>query len=133
MRKELEQRIVDRWPAWFDVEGDTRTTLMRFGFAHDDGWFDIVWRLCEQLEPLVADAEKETGPQFQVLQVKNKFGGLRFYPKFSSVAISVIIDAAELESFLICEICGKAGIRRGTTWITTRCDEHSEAKQEKLL
>lgn len=42
------------------------------GFEHGDGWFDLVWRLCEDLEPLVARLEKETGQQFQVLQVKEK-------------------------------------------------------------
>jgi hypothetical protein len=42
------------------------------GFEHDDGWFDILRRLCEDLEPLVA------GHEFKVLQVKEKFGGYVF-------------------------------------------------------
>jgi hypothetical protein len=37
---------------------------IRFG---DDGWFDILWRLCVDLEPLVAEFEQETGSQFEVL------------------------------------------------------------------
>jgi hypothetical protein len=49
------------------------------GFEHGDGWFDILWRLCVDLEPLVAEFEQETESQFEVLQVKEKFGGLRFY------------------------------------------------------
>jgi hypothetical protein len=52
MRKELEQRLVERWPTWFNTGGDIRYTAMPWGFAHDDGWFDILWRLCEDLEPL---------------------------------------------------------------------------------
>jgi hypothetical protein len=79
MQKELEQRLVERWPAWFKTEGDIRDTAMARGFEHGDGWFDILWRLCEDLEPLVAQFEQETGSQFEVLQVKEKFGGLRFY------------------------------------------------------
>jgi len=71
MRKEL----VERWPSWFNVNGSTYQTRMVDGFAHGDGWFDIVWRLCQDLEPLVAEA----GQPFEVLQVKEKFGGLRFY------------------------------------------------------
>src|ERR1700722_4469921 len=78
MRKELQQRLVERWPAWFNTGGDIRHTAMARGFEHDDGWFDILWRLCEDLEPLVAEFEQETGSQFEVLQVKEKFGGLRF-------------------------------------------------------
>ena len=49
MRKELEQRLRERWPAWFNLEGKPRLTLMPFGFKHGDGWFDLVWTLCERL------------------------------------------------------------------------------------
>jgi hypothetical protein len=98
MREELERRLVERWPTWFNVEGDIRETSMPFGFVHGDGWFDLVWRLCERLEPLVAAEEAETGRSFQVLQVKEKFGGLRFYTNFRSDAIYALIKAAEIES-----------------------------------
>ncbi len=74
MRKELEQRLVERWTRWFNVGGDFRHTSMPRGFTHADGWFDILWRLCEDLEPLVAKFEQESGRQFEVLQVKEKFG-----------------------------------------------------------
>ena len=79
MRKELEQKLVERWPTWFNIKGDIRLTAMPWGFTHGDGWFDIVWRLCEDLEPLVTEMEHAGGRQFEVLQVKEKFGGLRFY------------------------------------------------------
>jgi hypothetical protein len=68
MRKELKQKLVERWPTWFNIKGDIRHTAMPWGFTHDDNWFDIVRRLCEDLEPLVADH------QFEVLQVKEIFG-----------------------------------------------------------
>lgn len=42
MQKELEQRLVERWPTWFKVGGDIRNTAMPRGFEHDDGWFDSV-------------------------------------------------------------------------------------------
>jgi hypothetical protein len=52
MREELEQKLVERWPTWFDTNGDVRRTAMSFGFCHGDGWFDILWRLCEDLDRL---------------------------------------------------------------------------------
>ena len=61
MRKELEQRLVERWPTWFNTKGDFRYTGMTLGFQHDDGWFGILWRLCEDLEPLVAEFERDWG------------------------------------------------------------------------
>jgi len=83
---------------------------------------DIVWRLCEDLEPLVAEA----GQPFEVLQVKQKFGGLRFYVshRHRTDAILQRIEAAELESLRTCEVCGKPGKVRDDC-IRTLYDEHA--------
>jgi hypothetical protein len=126
MRKELEQRLVERWPTWFNTEGDFRNTAMVRGFEHDDGWFDILWRLCEDLEPLVATFEQQSGLQFEVLQVKEKFGGLRFYVNCRrNDAIDQRIAIAADESFHTCELCGQPGELREGDWIKTLCDEHA--------
>jgi hypothetical protein len=125
MQKELEQRPVERWPTWFNTGGDIKDTAMPRGFEHDDGWFDIVWRLCEDLEPLVVEFEKAGGPKFEVLQVKEKFGGLRFYVNCRRhEAISQRIGIAAQESFHTCEVCGQPGRLREDRWIKTLCDEH---------
>jgi hypothetical protein len=125
MRKELEQRLVERYPTWFNTGGDVRYTAMPRGFEHDDGWFDIVWRLCKDLEPLVAQLEQEIGCQFEVMQVKEKFGGLRFYVNHKSDAIRQRIEAAIQESLHCCEVCGQPGRLREDDWIKTLCDEHA--------
>jgi hypothetical protein len=132
MRKELEQKLVGRWPRWFNLEGDVRHTLMSFGFCHGDGWFDILWRLCEDLEPLVAEVEKQTGHPFEVLEVKEKLGGLRVYVNHRSDAVCRRIEAAELESFATCEVCGRPGKRREGGWIKTLCDEHASAHEAEI-
>jgi hypothetical protein len=130
MRKALEQTLVERWPTWFNTEGDIRHTLMPWGFTHDDGWFDIVWRLCENLEPLVSEFEQAAGCQFEVLQVKEKFGGLRFYVNHRNDAIRRRILAAQEESFHTCEVCGQPGRLREDGRIKTLCDEHAASGQE---
>jgi hypothetical protein len=131
MRYELQQRLVDRWPTWFNIGGDPRHTLMHFGFQHRDGWFDLLWWLCERLEPVVAAAEKETGRPFEVLQVKEKFGGLRFYASYTNDAISTPIEVAAVESFYICEVCGRPGKCQGGRWTQTLCGEHARAHQSE--
>jgi hypothetical protein len=102
MHKALEQKLIERWPTWFDTGGDIRHTLMPRGFTHDDGWFDILWRLCEDLEPLVAQFEQASGGQFEVLQVKEKFGGLRMHVNHANDAIRQRIETAIQESFHTC-------------------------------
>ena len=125
MRKKLEQRLVERWPTWFKTEGDIRDTAMPRGFEHGDGWFDILWRLCVDLEPLVTEMERASGRKFEVLQVKEKFGGLRFYVNCRrNEAIRQRIGIAADESFHTCEVCGQPGTLREERWIKTLCDEH---------
>ena len=79
---------------------------MSFGFRHDDGWFDILWRLCEDLEPLVAEFEATDECQFEILQVKEKFGGLRIYVNNANDAIRRRIETAQLEMRAPCRFVG---------------------------
>ncbi len=129
MHKALEQKLVERWPTWFDTKGDIGCTAMPWGFCHGDGWFDILWRLCEDLEPLVAEFEAAGGPKFEVMQVKEKFGGLRFYVNCRrNDAIRQRIDAAVQVSFHTCEICGQPGKLREGGLIKTLCALHHGAQ-----
>src|ERR1700682_3654848 len=114
MSPDLERKIVARWPDWFDIQGDMRRTLMPLGFQCCDGWFELVLRLCERLEPLVSKltAILPLGERFEVLQVKQKLGGLRFYVSHRSDAIDAEIDNARLESLHTCERCGRRGTIR---------------------
>jgi hypothetical protein len=101
------------------------------GFEHGDGWFDILWRLCEDLEPLVAEFEAAGGPKFEILQVKEKFGGLRIHVNCRrNEAIRQRIDTAIQESLRTCEVCGQPRTLREDNWIKTLCDLHDAAQGE---
>jgi hypothetical protein len=128
--KELEHRPIERWPKWFNTKGDIRYTAMPRGFTHDDGWFDILWRLCGDLEPLVAELERATGCQFEILQVKEKFGGLRIHVNQANDAIRQRIEAAAQESFRTCEVCGQPGRLREAGRIKTLCNLHASESGE---
>jgi hypothetical protein len=102
---------------------------MPLGFLHADGWFAILWRLCEDLEPLVAELEQASGSPFEVLQVKEKFGGMRVYVNDANDAIRQRIETAIQESFHTCEVCGQPGTLREGGWIKTLCDEHATERE----
>ena len=80
------------------------------------------------LEPLVAKFEQESGSQFEVLQVKEKFGGLRIHVNHANDAIHQRIEAAIQESFHTCEVCGQPGELREDSWIKTVCDGHNASE-----
>lgn len=71
----------------------------------------------------------EIDPDLVVEQVKEKFGGLRFY--YDSDALNVIdklVDEAEEQCWKTCEACGAPGVLRGGGWLMTACDEHSDGR-----
>jgi len=84
------------------------------------GWYPLVKKLIEDLI--------KVGWDKQICQVKEKFGGLRFYVNSLSEKGHKLISKAEEESFEICEECGEPGeIRSREYWVKTLCDK--DAKQ----
>lgn len=57
-------------------------------------------------------------------QVKEKFGGLRFYMEGPVTAeMAQHISAAEALSLETCEVCGKPGTQAEGYWIKIKCDD----------
>jgi hypothetical protein len=119
MNKEITEEFAKRWPKWFGgLYGDPTKTCLAFGFECGNGWKDLLWSLCEDIEKL------EPSESFSVEQVKEKFGGLRFYVYGASDAIFKRIDQAEEQSLQTCENCGETeGVTSEGTWVTTLCKE----------
>lgn len=63
--------------------------------------------------------------QVVVSQVKEKFGGLRFYYDGGDDKIRGMVGMAESLSAITCEECGAPGDQRHDGWIRTLCDEHA--------
>lgn len=103
-----------------DARGENETP---FVYACDDGWASLI-RECHA-ELLSLD------PNYLVLQVKEKFGGLRYYyatthdpndPK--SELMRDVVARYERLSLSVCEECGERGeLTRGKSgWWKTTCD-----------
>lgn len=93
-------------------------------FACDTGWFPLIKDLIEDLIKLGWDKE--------VSQVKEKFGGLRFYIGSGSDEIFERVVKAERDSYEICEVTGKPGkLRKDIGWYLTLCDEEYEKRLKR--
>jgi hypothetical protein len=66
----------------------------------------------------------------EILQIKEKFGWLRFYYKGRNEELDRLISAAEEETEKLCEWCGEEGRRRANGWVKTLCDTHDTSWQE---
>jgi hypothetical protein len=83
------------------------------------GWFPLIKDLITDLIELGWDKE--------VCQVKEKFGGLRFYINAATSEAHKRISQSEIESMNICEVTGKPGkLRTDIGWYRTLCDEEYE-------
>lgn len=96
----------------------------RSGFDLSPGWKTLVHTLCQILETQIHYLPEEIRADAYCAQVKEKFGGLRFYMNSQSPEMTGAIRMAENMSFHICETCGKPGHKRMGGWILTLCDEH---------
>jgi hypothetical protein len=67
--------------------------------------------------------------QVTIQQVKEKFGGLRFYYSGGDEYISGLVSMAESVAGFTCEECGDHGEGRNGGWIRTLCDEHEARYQ----
>ena len=140
MNEVLDKQLCEKYPLLFkDRHADMRTTAMCWGFEHGDGWYAIVDSLCATIQYHVDSlryqhremSQEAFDEEHQVVaaQVKEKFGGLRFYVDGGDDWVYGAISMAESMSYKTCEVCGAPGVTRGTGWVQTTCDEHSKPAQ----
>lgn len=68
-------------------------------------------------------------PQVVAEQVKEKFGGLRFYYRGGDRYIEGLVTMAESMSYATCEECGNPGKPNKIGWIRTLCTTHRPEPQ----
>jgi hypothetical protein len=94
------------------------------------GWGKIIEEMVEDLKAIGWDGA--------VLQVKEKFGALRFYYGVSGIPenlqrVAMAIDTwHEGQSRMTCEECGKPGKTRGPGWILTLCAKHALERNKNI-
>ncbi len=96
---------------------DREPITSRYFISCDDGWLDLIEDLIKELI--------DAGWNKEITQIKEKFGGLRFYINEGSDEIFDIIRKYEEKSYIICEICGKPGkLIKNNGWYKTVCEQH---------
>lgn len=135
MKEDLEKQLFHKHAVLFK---DSNVAL-----EVGDGWYTLLDKLCEVLTfkfncalkelenckedkmldtyRAILDDEAERLPK--VLQIKEKFGALRFYVIGASAEALIQIDFAEHLSSSVCEICGAIGqIAVNSGWMQSMCE-----------
>lgn len=145
MSPELDEKLTRKYPRIFAQRHLLPSqTAMCWGFDVGDGWFNLLDALCsviqdhldwENCEGKYESARMHRPPeddgtwcrvsQLEAAQVKEKFGGLRFYADGGDEFAHAAIELAEALSFRTCETCGSPGRPQRGGWIRTLCPEHA--------
>ncbi len=96
-----------------------------WGFELSDGWSQIIAMLCARLDTILQGAP---GASIEVRQVKEKFGGLRFYYELhgandeTAAAVREAVDLAAATCAHVCEQCGRRStVEDSGGWLSTLC------------
>lgn len=109
------KKLAEKYPLVFANMSETSYSDL------PDGWVNLVDELCSKLTPLLVESYANYPLNASMIgitvdQIKEKFGGLRFYCSFLTEdpdlwgKANSIIDAYEDKSYDVCQISGKQKI-----------------------
>lgn len=146
MKTELQKALLDKFPQFFTTErkiyiGEEPINVeveellnqkeivlpIQFGFECGDGWYMLLETLLRSIEshlnPENSWPRKERIP-LQIVQIKEKWGGLSFYYSGGDAEVNGMVDLAESLSYEICEHCGSTkNVDQTEGWVTTLCED----------
>lgn len=115
MTRILEDKLKSEFPLLLvKMHGSARETCMAYGVECDDGWYELIRSLCREVQ----DWSDRTEKQIVAEQIKEKFGGLRFYISSNKTnpisdgewsVLNGIINRYEEMALNTCEITGAKG------------------------
>jgi len=164
MKRELQEVIMKDFPFMMrgqsldeqKAAGGIYDLYGAFGMEIGDGWFNLLYDLCKEIEDIYIKEGKSV--DIIIDQIKEKFGALRFYYHHSDdkntihaidflgtgtmrlypddkdilikKKIKELVSEYEKKSKSICEVCGSEGVlRTERPWIRTLCDACSKSDE----
>lgn len=111
------------------------------GIGVGKGWWPIIERLCDNIQSHIDSRAKQViqfpnenyqpVKQVEIRQIKEKFGGLRFYYDGGDDRVYGMVRMAESWASVSCEDCGAPGEQTGGGWIKTLCPTHAAERAER--
>ena len=155
MRKELDEALCAKYPmifkdrnanmrwglecgdGWYNIidvlcgllTSDYRQAQSRYEYLIETGVGNVLYGTKTVTQEAIDEAkvrmDEEAAKVPVASQVKEKFGGLRFYVQAATDNHYQYISFAESMSYRTCESCGNPGKTYTDGWHTTLCDIHA--------
>ena len=115
---------------------DYRQAKDRYDYLNEQGVGGILYGTKtvtqEALDEAKAKMDEEAEKVPVAVQVKEKFGGLRFYVDRATEKHYDYINFAENMSYRTCEVCGSPGKVYTDGWHQVLCDVHAKEQDREL-
>lgn len=120
MNTENTKKLLKKYPKIFiQHTWSIKDSAMPWLFECGDGWYKIIDLLCELLQ---WDIDENKHHQIEATQVKEKYGGLRFYTNGEDDKQHGLICFAQRLSEETCEECGSMeDVTQTKGWICSLC------------
>lgn len=101
----------------------------------NEGWYSTIDQLSKEISSVALKYPSKDGERrVHVVQIKEKFGGLRYYINYHDMNdddiqhIEFIVRNSEMKTFTICEDCGGDGsvVSPKRYWMRTLCKKCTE-------
>lgn len=122
MNREKEKRLIAEFPILYKEHHPLypEECDIPFHFECGDGWYYLLYRLSQRISYIL----QRDNLDCYAVQVKEKFGGLRFYMSTTNDEIENEISMAEKIAEKTCEKCGKPGeLINNRGWMITSCKD----------
>ncbi len=134
--RDAQEKLADKYPSLLKRNSWSGQLMPDRPRAHQvhvgEGWLPLIEELCVDISRELRKHPDLIEPVYAV-QIKEKFGGLRFYLSIGTEEINNLVREAERKSYTICETCGQPGeSRKDLGWILTLCDEHYTGRKALL-
>ena len=123
-------QVVNRW----DILKAECPRLFKHGIAFEFalGWYEIIRAVSNKIDRILEkdaemykaiEGEENQYSEMYAVQIKEKYGTLRYYMSCETDEISELIRETEALSSQTCEQCGKIGKMRSKHWYEVKCDD----------
>ncbi len=139
MNKENTNKLMKEFPRLLRKSVAHPSVLQFRGIEAGDGWFNLIHHLLSEIEAKSIAVGISNRKWPRVLQIKEKFGVLRFYVDISAFDVTDLelvrnmISAAETKSLEICEDCGAPGTLYKSGWMYVKCPDCEAALRKKEM
>lgn len=131
-KKTWDLELMEKYPLQFrmvtEYQGGPGHPIQMFGIETNKGWSALIEKMCADIDVHMKILAEPI--LFQWSQIKEKFGGGRFYYNGGDDVISKIVSDAENDTYDVCEVCGsRDDVGQTLGWITVICSNCLNANE----